>query len=455
MKILLISPPSYNIVRRVIGIAAPPLNLAYLASMVRANHEVHIIDSVVENYSMQDVIQRVRHTNPDLIGITGTTTMMPDIYELAKLCKGYNKDMQIVVGGHHVTFLPEWTLQECPDLNYIIRGEGEQTFAELADALETTGELSGIKGLTYRHKNTIKSNPTREFINDVDSLPLPSYDLLPMDKYRVKDIGFGTIFTSRGCPFKCVFCSSSMQLGHHWRGHSVERIMKELTILNETYGKHEIEFLDDTFTFSQKRILELEERIRQEKLDISWVASSRVDTFSNDIAQAMKRSGAHTVYFGIESGSEKILNFIGKGITLDRALQAIATAKKVGLETLGSFVLGFPDENRDDVKKTVHFSKKIGVDFAQFTIATPYPGTSLWTYALKEKLLTTFDWQKYSSLKSVMRLKNFSATAIEKILRTAYLQFYLRPSILIKDLVRNNGFIFSRAIRSLLPRPDA
>jgi len=295
-------------------------------------------------------------------------------------------------------------------------------------------------------RDKVKNNPPRPLIKDIDTIPMPSYDLLPMEKYQADGVRFGTVMTSRGCPFNCAFCSSSLQFGKRWRGHSDSRVIEELKYLHEKYRIREIEFLDDTFTLNKHRAIRIARRIVKEGLDISWSASSRVDTFTEEVAEAMKKSGCHTIYFGIESGSRKTLNFIGKGITPEQSISAVKKAKRHKLRALGSFVIGFPEETKEDIKKTIKFSKKVGVDFAQFTIATPYPGTRLWKYASAKKLILTFDWRKYTTLDPVMKLKNFTSQQITKLLQKAYVSFYLRPSFLIKDLISRKGFILRRAI---------
>jgi len=259
-------------------------------------------------------------------------------------------------------------------------------------------------------------------------------------------VEFGTVVTSRGCPFNCIFCSSSLQFGKRWRGHGVKRVMEELSILRNEYGRKSIEFLDDTFTLAKRRAINIADKIREEGLDISWVASSRVDTFAKEIGVAMHRAGAEIVYFGIESGTQKILDFIGKGITTEQSKTSVKHAKEAGLRTFGSFIIGFPQETRDDVKKTLKFSRKVGVDFAQFTVATPYPGTRLWNLAVKENLLTTMNWRDFTTLNPTMKLKYFTKEQISKMLVFAYLRFYLRPRLLIKDILQDKGFIIKRAI---------
>ncbi len=450
MQILLLSPPTISAVKAVVGTTGPPLGLAYLASMVRDEHDVRIVDSLAEDYNYGDVERIIKKYDPDVVGITSTTSMIPDAYVIAKIAKRYNENVKIVMGGPHVTFLPERTFQECPYIDFIVRGEGELTFRELIDSLERDRDPSNILGLSINLRDKVKNNPPRPLIKDIDTIPMPSYDLLPMEKYQANGVRFGTVMTSRGCPFNCAFCSSSLQFGKRWRGHSDSRVIEELKHLHEKYRIREIEFLDDTFTLNKHRAIRIARRIVKEGLDISWSASSRVDTFTEEVAEAMKKSGCHTIYFGIESGSRKTLNFIGKGITPEQSISAVKKAKRHKLRALGSFVIGFPEETKEDIKKTIKFSKKVGVDFAQFTIATPYPGTRLWKYASAKKLILTFDWRKYTTLDPVMKLKNFTSQQITKLLQKAYISFYLRPSFLIKDLISRKGFILRRAIPSAI-----
>ncbi|MHC1630636.1 MAG: B12-binding domain-containing radical SAM protein [Methanoculleaceae archaeon] len=446
MKILLLSPPTISAIKEVVGTTGPPLGLAYLASMVRDEHHVRIVDSLAEDYSYGDVKRIIKKYDPDVMGITSTTSMMPDAYIVAKMAKRYNENVKIVMGGPHVTFVPEKTFKECPCIDFIVRGEGELTFRELINSLDKNKDPSDILGLSINMRDKVKNNPPRPLIKDVDTIPMPSYDLLPMERYQADGVRFGTVMTSRGCPFNCVFCSSSLQFGKRWRGHSDSRVIEELRYLYEKYRIHEIEFLDDTFTLNRPRAMRIARRIREEGLDISWSASSRVDLFSDEIAQAMKKGGCHTVYFGIESGSQKTLDLIGKRITLEQSLTAVKRAKKHKLRTLGAFILGFPDETKEDIKKTIKFSKKVGVDYAQFTIATPYPGTRLWNYTLSKNLILTFNWRKYTTMDPIMELKNFTSGQIKRMFQKAYLSFYMRPLYLTKDLILRRGFIFRRAI---------
>ncbi len=447
MKIILISPPTDSVIKSVVGTTGPPLSLAYLASVARENgHDVKIIDSLVMDYTFDDVEKEIKNYSPDLVGITSTTSMIPDAYQVAKIAKNISKDTKVLIGGPHVTFVPEDTLKESENIDYVVRGEGEIVFSNLLKHLEGKMELRDIRGLSFRKNGIVVNNPPEQLIKDVDTIPYPALDLLPMERYQIDNKEFGTIMTSRGCPFNCIFCSSSLQFGKQWRGHSVERVIDELRILREKYNKREIEFLDDTFTLNMKRAIELTKRIKEEGLDISWSASARVNLFNDEIAKSMKSAGAHTVYFGIESGVQKILDFIGKGITLDLAKLSVKKANRAGLNTLGSFIIGFPEDTVKDVKATIKFSKKVGVTVAQFTIATPYPGTRLWDYVVERGLLLTREWRKFTTLSPVIKLKNFTSDGIMKWLSRAYLSFYLRPTYLLSDIVKRHGFIFKRLI---------
>ena len=447
MKILLISPPTDSAIKSIVGTTGPPLGLAYLASIAREKgFDVKIVDSIVENLTFEDVEKIINQYSPDIVGITSTTSMIPDAYRVAKIAKDISKDIVTIIGGPHVTFVPELTLNESPDLDYVVKGEGEISFSHLLDVINGKMQPKEVLGITYRKDGSVIDNPPQPLIKDVDAIPEPSWDLLPMEKYEIDNIQFGTIMTSRGCPYNCIFCSSSLQFGKQWRGHSVDRVIDELKTLRYKYNKREIEFLDDTFTLNMKRALELTDRIVKEGLDIRWSASARVNLFNDEIAKNMKKAGAHTVYFGIESGSQKILDFIGKGITLSLAKISVRKANEAGLNTLGSFIIGFPEDTIKDIKTTIKFSKKVGVTVAQFTIATPYPGTRLWNYVVEKKLLLTMNWRKFTTLSPVIKLQNFTSEQILKWLSWAYISFYVRPLYLIKDLARTHGFIFKRLI---------
>lgn len=434
-------------VKEILGASGPPLGLAYLAAVAEEQGwKVRIIDGLTEGLSMQDIAGIIRSLQPEVAGITATTPAIYDAYEIARIVKEHSPNSLVLLGGPHATFMAHEVLEECPYIDVVVRGEAEETLKEILERIERGGDLSEVAGITYRAGDRIKENPSRGLIDDLDSLPIPAYNLLPMGKYVVDRVRYAAIVTSRGCPYGCIFCSSSLQFGKRWRAHSPERVLEELMILRYDYGAREIEFLDDTFTLKMSRAEEISRMIVSEGLDISWSASSRVNTFSRSLGEAMRRAGAHTIYFGIESGSDKTLRLIGKGITRRQAMDAVKAARNSGLNALGSFIIGFPHEGEEDIRATIRFADKVGVDLAQFTIATPYPGTRLWEMAVKENLLLTRNWRKFTTLDVVMRSLYLTPERIKKLLLWAYITFYLNPRRVLRDIIVNRCFILRRAI---------
>ena len=451
MKILLIHPPTPSIIAEVLGAKGPPLGLAYLASVVREEgHDVTILDALAEEISLVDVARRVRWYDPDVVGITATTPMIYDAYAIARLAKVVNPNVKVIIGGPHVTFTPIQTLRECPYIDIIVMGEGEMTFKELIKTLSRSGDLKDVRGIAFRHNSELKVNPPRPPIGNIDDIPVPAYDLLPLHKYLVGEKRYGAVITSRGCPYRCIFCSSSLQFGKRWRAHSPKRVLEELRLLREKYRIREVEFLDDTFTLDRRRSLEVARGIREEGIDISWTFSSRANTFDSELGAVLRKAGAWLVYIGLESGSSRILRYIRKGITLSQSRDAVRAAKKSGLKVLGSFVIGFPPERGEDIKLTISFAKSLNMDYVQFTIATPFPGTELWEIANRDRLLTTRDWRMYTTLNAVMRGYFLSEKEIQHYLETAYITFYLSLGRIKKDLLENRGFLLRKAIKSLL-----
>jgi len=447
VKVMLILPSSRFVLKDKLGITSVPLGLAYLASFLeKDNHKVRIIDSATLDYKKEDIRNQIEKFNPHLVGVTATTSSIYDAYSVAKLTKSFNYKIKVVAGGPHVTFTATQTLKECPSIDIIVRGEGEETFRELVNSLESHGGhisfLKKIKGITFRDNGGILETENRPFIKNLDEIPFPAYHLLPMDRYKLEGKRFAGIMSSRGCPFSCIFCSSSELFGKIWRARSPENVVEEIKLLKYKYGVKEIEFLDDTFTLNKKRAERICDLLIRENLTISWACSSRVDTINESLIEKLKRAGCHTIYLGIESGSQRILNIIDKRITLAQAERAVNLIKKVKLNTLGSFIIGIPGETVKTIKKTISFAKKLSPSFVQFTICTPYPGTKLFKIAKEKGWLLTRNWSKYTILDQTMKIPGAVVTNIKKWLLRAYLSFYLRPQFIFEQLKRKDFFFF-------------
>lgn len=307
MKIILIQPNYPSIVRKVLGEVAHPLGLGYIASVIRDEHDVIILDALNLDYTDEEVTDDIKKFDPDAIGITATTPAIYEAYNVAKIAKTINPDITTIIGGAHATFMAREVLEECPYLDIVVRGEGEETIQEVLHILEKKKDLSKISGITYRQNGKIIETEDRPLIKDLDTIPFPSYDLLP--KLESNGVKYGVMMTSRGCPFKCTFCSSSLLGQKRWRGRSADNVVEEIQFL-ESRGIKEIEFLDDTFTLNSQRVIDICDRIKEEKIDLSWSCSSRVNTIDKEMAEKMKEVRCHTIFFGVESGTDWVMKIL-------------------------------------------------------------------------------------------------------------------------------------------------
>ncbi|MGP3667039.1 MAG: B12-binding domain-containing radical SAM protein [Candidatus Bathyarchaeota archaeon] len=442
-RVLLVNPPCFDVeLYSTAGFVAPPLGLAYLAAVLEKNcYNVEILDLPALNIGL-DIFKKIIERRPlDIVGVTATTSTINSAYKIIKIVKQISPETLTVLGGAHVTFVPERTMNECPQIDVGCIGEGEYTFLELVQTVESEGCLEKVKGIVYRDKDgLIRKNPPRCYIENLDELPFPARHLLPMDKYRVfnEKMIIGTILTSRGCPFNCIFCSSSLLFGKKFRARSPGNVVDEIEQFQEAYKTRYVEFIDDTFTFDKKRAEEICREIIRRRLDVSWVCSCRVDLIHRELMKLLKKAGCRMIYFGVESGVQRVLNLMRKGIKVEQAYRVIKWAREVGLETVASFILGTPGETMKEALQTIKFAKKLNPDYAQFSIATPFPGTELYKIAKERGLLLTEDWSKYTVLEPVMRTKELTVKQLQKLIKKAYFSFYLRPKTILRYVINGH-----------------
>ncbi len=436
MDVLLINPYDENAVKNGLGFISPPINLMYLGgALEKASYDVRIIDDDLQQLGYEKICKLASTLDPHLVGITATTPNIKNALEYAKLMKRLLPNSLTVIGGPHTTFMPIETLKTCPSLDAVVIGEGEETMIELAS--EGSNErLSEIKGIAYRDRNNnnIKINPPRPLIKDLDSIPFPARHLVPFESYKTTQEKSSDMITSRGCIFSCKYCSSSLIMGRKFRTRSPENVVDEIEHLIDKYKLENIAFMDDTFMLNRRRANAIADEIQNRGLDIGFVASSRVDMVNQKLLEKLKKSGLTTLYYGVESGSQRILDLMKKGITLKQAEDAVKSAKDAGLEVLTSFILGFPGETREEMDKTIDFSIKLNADYSQYSILTPFPGTPIYRELKKKKLIDTENWNKYTVLKSVIKYEELglSKKLVQRKLTQAYLKFYSRPKYLLQ-----------------------
>ena len=437
MDVLLINPYDENAVKNSLGFITPPLNLLYLAgALEKDSFSVQIIDDDLEKMGFNKVANIAEKIDPQVIGLTATTSTIKNALKYLKMFKKVIPNSLTVIGGPHTTFMPTETLKACPSLDTVVIGEGEHTIVELAGTYCDTnnGNLDNVKGIVYQDKDKhIKSNTPRPLIKDLDSIPFPARHLVPFKSYGVTKKRSSDMITSRGCVFSCGYCSSSLIMGRKFRSRSPDNVVDEIEELIESYHIEDIAFMDVTFMLNKKRADAIANEIRNRNLDIGFVASSRVDMVDKNLLKKLKRSGLSTLYYGVESGSQRVLDLMKKGITLKQAEEAVKAAKDVGVEVLTSFILGFPGETRDEIDETINFSIKLDADYSQFSILTPFPGTPIYHELKQKKLIDTENWDRYTVLKSVIKYENIglSKSIVERKLAKAYFKFYTRPKYLL------------------------
>lgn len=397
VEVLLINPPSPNKSPFSTGEKLPPLGLAYLAAVLE---EEGISVRIVDNYLLEKPIsfieQEVRSLSPEIVGVTCSSITYQQCIKICRSVKVVDPNVKIVTGGPHPTVMPESMLKH-QDVDYVVQGEGEQTFLELVKSILGGGKPDGIMGLIHRsNKGKIIRNPPRPFIENLDALPLPARHLLPIEKYprKIKFLDVSPVDsmnTSRGCPFSCAFCSVGSIWGRKYRFFSPRRTADEIGHLINQYGTRGIYFREDNFTVNKDRVFKICEEIRRRRLDLDWVCESRVDLLSRKILANMKAAGCKAIWFGFESGSQRILNVLNKEITVEDSKKAVKLCKEVGIKVGGSFMIGIPGETPSDVKSTVKLAKQLNPDWCWFNIFVGIPTSKLYSKILDQHLYEHID----------------------------------------------------------------
>ncbi|MFC1965898.1 B12-binding domain-containing radical SAM protein [Chloroflexota bacterium] len=396
MRVLLIAPPFY----RLLGSHYNGLHLgiAYIAAVLKEHgHFVKIYNAdyvgtteyldqkqLFENYPSYKTIlydstnpiwseikENISGFAPDIVGITMLTANYKAAKIIANIVKSLNASIKVVVGSVHPTLDPEGILAG-EDFDYAIRGEGEFAFLELAD----NREEDKIQGLSFKKGNRIIHNESRPFIDDLDILPHPCRDSFLND---TKNFDFGYLITGRGCPFSCAYCASPRLWQRKVRLRSISNVISELEYLHINYNDSIIHFADDTFTLNKHRAKEICQQIIDRRLRIKWVCDTRADCLDKELVALMKRAGCIRVKIGVESGSDRILKAMRKGVTKEQIRQAVGLIKGEVLPLTAYLMAGFPGETNEDLQQTIELARELDVDYYSLSIVAPYYGTKIWS----------------------------------------------------------------------------
>ena len=412
MRVLLINP-YYSISET----PSPPLGLAYLAgALSAAGAAVKILDLVVFPYSRSGLRALIEDFKPEIAGLTAVTMTFNDAIAVVKDIKKIDPDLPTVMGGPHVSFCARETLRDHPELDVIAIGEGERTIVDLCLAIDNRLDLAGVKGIAYRRGSEFHRTDSAEPIENLDDLPPPNRSLLPLGRYRALNMPI-SITTSRGCPFKCIFCVGRKMVGTRVRYRSKEKVADELQYLN-TLNFQQINIADDLFTANKAHCLGVCDEIIKRNLQLTWTSFARVDTVSDEILRKMKAAGCTAVSFGIESANPQILETIKKGITLDQVENAVDMCRRTGITPYASFILGLPGETPETISATMAFGnklKKMGLAFG-FHLLAPFPGTEIRDrcehYGIR---ILSDNWDEYHANRAVVETPEVNGRMLDKI----------------------------------------
>lgn len=446
MKILLINPPqTYNLGENPFVVF--PLGLGYIASVLKKNKfNISILDCIGEGnnnktfylkdkyllgLSFNEIKHRIILINPDIVLISCSSSVQYNIIlKIAEIVKKFNNSIKVIVGGHHVSALPKEVLKN-KNINYIILGEGELTISKLINALSNNENIENINSLGYKKGKKIIINGKQDLVEKLDSIPFPARELFPFEKYATSKYKqsmlltkrkVAEVITSRGCPYGCTFCASHLISGKEWRKRSVKNVIQEIKILVNNYDIEEIHFVDDNIILDKERFKSLCKELI--KINIRWTVPNgiNISCLDKNLIDLMKKSGCYALFMPIESGSEATLSkYIRKDINFTHIKTMVAYAYKEGFYQVGFFLLGFYEETREDIEKTIKFASELEIDEAHFSIVTPLPGSEY--YKQVENLIQNYDY--HSSKNANIDTKYLTKEMIEKLRNKAYLYFEL------------------------------
>lgn len=448
----------------------PPLGLAYLAAFLEKKGVcVKILDVAAEGIEQKrkignkiryglaekEIVKRIKEFGPEIVGITCQSTLhAKDAQQTAKIVKSVSKDILVVFGGAHPSAMPGEVLKN-KNVDVVIRGEGEITLWEVVKKYPKSFEFDDILGISFRMGKKIIHNPPRPLIKDLDELPFPARHLLPMEIYFKKAEENGnynmndrvaTLVTSRGCPGNCIYCAVRTVWGRVWRGRSPKNVVEEIEQIVKDYKVREFHFLDDSLAVDRQRLKGICEEIIKRKLDIKWATPNGIAVWmlDEDLLVKMEQSGCYRLTFGLESGNKEVLhNFIGKNYDYDKARAIIRFASKIGIWTVGTFIIGFPYETRQQIEDTIAFAISTDLDFAVFYIANPFPGTPMYEIYQRENLLPKSG--AYEIVRGCQS-KNFSHKELISFQQRAFSQFiksrFFKPWLFWRKIKEVNNYSY-------------
>lgn len=469
LKVSLVYPP-YGAIKNEPGIKAvkenygvfPSLSLLYVAGCLEMHGvEVQFIDVNAENLTLEETVTRLNEFGPDYVGYTITTYLFYQTLSWVRAIKE-QVDVPVIVGGVHMGMYPlESMSHKC--LDYGVTGEAEATLPHLLDALMRGHDLGGIKGLVWRGEDGEPVyNGHAPTLANISDAAMPSRQLIDNSLYYSfisKYKNFSVLMTSRGCPYRCIFCE---QGGLKFRPRTPSDVVDEIEIANKEHGVIEFDFFDSAFTIQKQRVIEICKEILRRKLKVVWAARTRVDCISEEMLQWMARAGCVRIYYGLESGNREVLRTLLKAADLEEANKTVRQTREAGIDVFGYFMVGNPGDTPSTIRQTIRYALDLDLTYAQFSKVTPMPGTQLYDMYMKE--YGEDYWRKYildENYDSYIPRPGCDLTEeeIQELTQLAYVRFYYRPKFAVKSLARMQSWhevkrSVSTAWQMLVQKPE-
>ncbi len=417
-----------------------PLGLMYLASFLRVvlpGHEQRILDLRCEKRPSESLRQLVSEFDPAIVAVSALTCEAESLHRAACEAKSHNPRTLVVAGGPHISACTDDVIAD-GNVDVLVVGEGEEAFADIVRSWAGGGGARGIPGTAWRQDGDVHWGPQRPQVADLDALPHPAWDLVDIDRYarfgragNLRRGRFMPLFTSRGCPYQCVYCHKIF--GKRFRARSAENVVDEVRQLNERYGITDIEIYDDIFNQDLPRAKAICEGLLGMDVDhlLAFPNGVRADRMDRELIQLLAKAGTTNLAVAVETASPRLQKAIHKNLNLDRVNEAITWADRDGIVTNGYFMLGFPTETRDEIQETIRYAADTDLYFASFFIVTPYPGTCLWEDTVKARGSSSLDFRQYNYLSGYFNLSDVDGGELRQLQREAYWRFYTRKAFKI------------------------
>jgi len=415
-----------------------PVSLATTAAVLReADFETRIADGSVSGMDRAGLSELIASWRPGLVVINTATPSIDSDIAVASLVKAAMPEARTLAMGIHPSALPDECFDIDANLDMVVRGEPEYTVRDAAVALRDREPLEGIAGLSYRADDgKVHRNRKRPFIRSLDKLPFPAWDLIDTGLYRLPFSGerFLLVATARGCPYACTFCANKVYYGAKLRQRSPGRIVDEMEMAVERHGINNFLIWSESFTTDQDYAVETAEEIIRRGLKVKWVCNSRVDTVSPKLLRTIKEAGCWMIGFGIESGSQEVLDSVRKGTTIAQAVRSVRMAHDVGLEVTGHCILGFPGETEQTMRQTIDFAKYLKLEYVQFYCAVAFPGSGLFKSCRENGWLDESDWKYFEQNFSVITTPQLDGSQVMAARERAYREFYFQPHVVLNTV---------------------